>query len=111
MVISDCTSLSICSQHTFSLCDVVRILHGKATAHPVVVTLLFAACGRLSGDPGEIAENVPLCVPIECESIRTVVAAAMEFSRTETITSSPSQKADTLRVELFRQRRKLENNL
>jgi hypothetical protein len=58
----------------------------------------------------EAAEDVPIRVQNQSESVRVSVAAAVKVARTETIAAAPPQKSKFLFSELREELRKVRND-
>jgi hypothetical protein len=50
----------------------------------------------------EAAENIPICVPYDSESVRAAVAAAVEFGRAKAVTAATPEKVKMFFAELIK---------
>jgi hypothetical protein len=73
-----------------------------AVAFIPVLSVPFA---RLPLHRREAAENVPVCVRDQIQSVRAPVAAAVKFLGAETVAAVSSQQIEALRPELCKQQR------
>jgi hypothetical protein len=104
----DCLLLLFRLQRECQRRDALRIPQCEEGTPQAVVTLEAAIVRSLHCR--EAAENIPVCVGYQSQSVRAAVAEEMEFLRGETVAAVPPQQFETLRAELFKQRRKVRDD-
>jgi hypothetical protein len=80
------------------------------TLQTVAALPLIPPCGRLPLHRREAAENIPVCVQNERQSVRAAVAAGVELPSGETVAAVPPQQIETLHTEFFKQWRKFRDD-
>jgi hypothetical protein len=97
-IATDSILLLFCPQREFSRQDAVRIPQREQKTPQAVVALPPAVVLPLHRR--EAAENVPVCIQNQSQSVRAVVAAAVEFVSCETVAAAAPQQIETLRGSL-----------
>jgi hypothetical protein len=108
-IANDCIILPVCSQCKFLRRDGARVLQREEKLRTLslpfwqlLASTFHLTHPRLPLHRREAAENIPVHVRNQCQSIRVAVAVAVDFGDAETIAAASPQQFKTLHAELFK---------